>query len=176
MGEPIMIHDFNERLQFSLEASCEPFWEAVYNKAFPTMTDLKTIDDLSKQRLGIDRVVFLENGKEIYIDEKKREKVYSDILLEYISVDTTGAPGWMEKDLAIDYIAYAFMPTQRVYLFPWDFLKRAWDHYKEKWLADYEHIPGYNSNYTTWSVAVPISILQKAVTTATVIQLSADDN
>jgi hypothetical protein len=68
------------------------------------------------------------------------------------------------------------MPTQRVYLFPWDFLKRAWDHYKEKWLADYEHIPGYNSNYTTWSVAVPISILQKAVTTATVIQLSADDS
>ena len=105
------IHDFKERLDYSLQASHEPFWDAVYEKAFPTMTSLMTVSDMDKQRLGIDRVIFLRNGKEILVDEKKREQVWPDILLEYISVDTTGAPGWIEKDLAIDYISYSFIPT-----------------------------------------------------------------
>lgn len=166
-----MIHDFHKQLDFSLLASHEPFWNAVYAKAFPTMVDLKTVDDMAKQRIGIDRVIYLKNGKEILIDEKKRTEVWQDILLEYISVDTTGAPGWIEKDLAIDYIAYAFMPIQTVYLYPWDFLKRAWNHYKEEWLPKYQHVPAYNNGYVTYSLAVPIKVLQNAVTSASIIKL-----
>ena len=167
-----MIHDFNEKLEESIKASDEPFWDAIYKKAFPNMVNHMLADaDTQSQRMGIDRVILLANGKTIFIDEKKRTQVYDDILLEYMSIDTTGAPGWIEKDLAIDYLAYAFMPNQTVYLFPWDILRRAWLHYKDKWMDTYLKVPGYNATYTTWSVAVPIKTLQNAVTTATIIRL-----
>jgi hypothetical protein len=51
----------------------------------------------SSQRQGIDRVIHLANGQTIYIDEKKRASVYPDILLEYISVDKTGALGMIDS-------------------------------------------------------------------------------
>lgn len=166
-----MIHDFNERLHFSLKASDEPFWNAIYKKAFPTLIDSKIVNDLRLQKLGIDRVLYFTNGKKIFIDEKKREGVWQDILLEYISIDYNNTPGWIEKNLAIDYLAYAFMPIYRVYLYPWDILQRAWLHYKDNWLDKYPHIESKNKSYSTWSVAIPIKTLQAAIDLAMIIQL-----
>lgn len=128
------------------------------------------------QRQGIDRVIHLSNGKTLYVDEKKREKDYGDILLEYISVDRTGAPGWMEKDLSIDYLAYAVMPCHRCYLFPWLMLRRAWLHYREQWIGKYETRVAKNSSYNTLSVAVPTAVLRSAVSQATLIDVSAEIN
>ena len=86
-----LVHDFRERLSWSEEASTEPFWNAVYHKAFPNLVNhMQCIGDTVSQRMGIDRVLFLTNGKTLYVDEKKRQREYNDILLEYISVDTTG--------------------------------------------------------------------------------------
>lgn len=165
-------HDFYERLQFSEEASAEPFWDAVYRKAFPGMvTHTPCPGDTQSQRLGIDRIILLSSGRILAIDEKKRERDYDDILLEYLSNDQTNAPGWIEKELQIDYLAYAFMPSQKVYLFPWDMLRRAWLHYKELWLQKYKIPPAKNNGYCTHSVAVPIEELRNAVKTAMIIQL-----
>jgi len=123
--------------------------------------------------MGIDRIIMLANGQSISIDEKKRGKVYGDILLEYISVDTTGAPGWIEKDLVIDYLAYAFIPSKRCYLFPWLLLRRAWRQFGEGWKEKYCKIIAQNNGYQTISVAVPIEILQAAVASACVIDVSS---
>jgi len=166
------IHDFQERLEYSETASDEDFWDAVYRKAFPDMLWHKLCSgDTQSQRLGIDRLVFLKSGRVLAVDEKKREKEYPDILLEYLSNDQTGALGWIEKDLLIDYLAYAFMPPRRVYLFPWDMLRRAWLHYKSEWLQKYKIPPARNNGYCTHSVAVPIQELRNAVTAAAIIQL-----
>lgn len=166
------IHDFKQQLEWSEEASDEPFWEAIYRKAFPNYVDsMLCSGNTTGQRRGVDRIVYLSNDSILRIDEKKRKKVYGDILLEYLSVDTTGAPGWIEKDLAIDYLAYAFMPTQRVYLFDWPMLRRAWGYYGEDWKAKYPDIPARNNGYTTHSVAVPIKVLRDAVSLARLIQL-----
>jgi hypothetical protein len=172
MGQSGVIHDFKERLAFSETASDEPFWEQIYRKAFPGMVNMMLCSgDTESQRQGIDRIILLASGKVIKIDEKKREKQYQDILLEYISVDTTGAPGWIEKDLPIDYLAYAFMPSKCVYLFPWDMLCRAWLKFKNEWKEKYETKRAQNKGYSTLSVAIPIDILQRAVSTATIIRL-----
>jgi hypothetical protein len=167
-----MTHDFNQQLAYSEAASDEQFWDAIYHKAFPNMVNAMLCSgDTKSQRLGIDRMILLASGRTLKIDEKKRRKVYKDILLEYLSVDTTNAPGWIEKDLAIDYLAYAFMPTQRVYLFPWDMLRRAWRTFGEGWKEKYYNAPAKNNGYTTWSVAVPILVLTRAVNRACIIQL-----
>jgi len=167
-----LIHDFKEQLSYSETASDEPFWDAIYRKAFPNMVNHMLCNgDTQSQRMGIDRLIMLASGKVLTIDEKKRKEEYSDILLEYVSVDTTDAPGWIEKDLSIDYLAYAFMKTKRVYLLDWLALRRAWGHYKEEWLSKYTHITAQNNGYKTLSVAVPIDVLKSAISLATVIQL-----
>lgn len=172
MGQSSIEHNFKQSLEYSESASDEPFWDSVYRKAFPNLVNqMLASGDTISQRMGIDRVIILDNGKVLMIDEKKRAEVYQDILLEYLSVSTTGAPGWIEKDLAIDFLAYAFMPIKRVYLFPWPLLRRAWIHYREDWIKTYRKVTAHNNGYDTLSVAIPIHVLVKAVSNASIIQL-----
>lgn len=172
MGKSIVTHDFKEQLAYSEEASEEVFWDAIYHKAFPNMINHMLVSgNHDSQRQGIDRVVFLSNSRTLYIDEKKRRKDYPDILLEYISCDTTNAPGWIEKDLSIDYLAYAFMPSQRVYLLDWLMLRRAWARYGEEWKATFPSISAQNVGYKTLSVPVPTNTILTSVKNASIIQL-----
>lgn len=172
MGKPGIVHDFKTSLEYSEIASDEEFWSSIYRKAFPNMVNHMTaFGDTESQRQGIDRVIILSNGKILKIDEKKRKKDYGDILLEYISNDQTGALGWIEKDLSIDYLAYAFMPSEKVYLFPWLMLRRSWLHYKDEWISTYPYISADNLTYNTISVAVPIDTLLSAVKIASIIQV-----
>jgi hypothetical protein len=182
VGERSLTHNFAQQLAWSETASHEQFWDAVYRKAFPNMVNhMLCSGDTKSQRMGIDRIVFLGNGMTIAIDEKKRSEVYADVLLEYISVDTTNAPGWIEKDLAIDYLAYAFMPTQKCYLFPWQLLRRVWVERGEKWKQWAERrengfriVKAKNQTYNTYSIAVPLKSLLKAIEVATEIDVSQE--
>lgn len=165
-------HDFRERLSYSEQASTEPFWELVYRTAFPNMVNQMPLSgDTAGQRKGHDRIVYLSNGHTITLDEKKRSQEWPDFLLEYISVDKTGAPGWMEKDLDIDYLAYAYMPIQRVYLLPWLPLRRAWRWYSEQWKEKYGTIRAHNQGYTTLSVPVPRQIVLTEICRGMIVQL-----
>jgi hypothetical protein len=166
------IHDFKERLAFSEKNSHEVFWQSVYKKAFPDM--LLAIPCTGRclgQELGIDRIVQLKSGQTIYIDEKKRGTVYNDILLEYISVDTQNKAGWIEKDLRIDYLAYAFLPNKKCYLFPYQLLRRVWNSHCDEWKSKFRKVEAKNSGYSTWSVAVPIDVITQSIASAMLIQL-----
>jgi len=175
-------HDFYEKLAWSEAQGHEPFWDAVYRKAFPDMVNsMLCSGDTAAQRKGVDRLVYLSNDKILRIDEKKRMEVWPDILLEYVSVDKTGALGWMNKTLVIDYLAYAFIPSKKCYLFDWQLLRRAWLNYGAEWKRKGEAredkfriVEAKNTNYSTWSVAVPIFVVMKAVATASIIDVSSE--
>lgn len=125
---------------------------------FASQTKGKT----QEQSLGIDRVIHLKTGKTIHIDEKKRREVFNDFALEYKSVSDQGEakPGWIVKSLLIDYIAYAFMPIQTVYLLDWLSLKRAWREKCKKWKEDGFFIAkAQNKGYVTYSLCVPVETL-----------------
>jgi len=155
---------------FSQAASDEPFWGDVYRRAFPSFNCMSsTIGNREAQLCGVDRIIVLDNGVTRRVDEKKRSQTYPDILLETVSNDQTGAPGWMNKDLQIDYLAYAFMDTQRVHFFPWDFLRRAWHHHGKDWEYRFPHKVARNHGYCTISVAVPIPVLTRVLATAFVV-------
>lgn len=172
MSIPVHVHQFRERLEWSEAQRDEPFWDVVYRKAFPNLVNhMPTPGDVASQRMGIDRVVFLANSRTIHIDEKKRGKEYGDILLEYVSVDTTGAPGWIEKDLAIDFLAYAFIPSGRCYLFSWPLLRLAWQNNKERWKTIYRPVIARNNGYKTFSLPVPIPELQRSIARALLIEV-----
>lgn len=173
MGQPsVKTHEFHERLNFSMKASHEPFWQEVYSVAFPDMEWAEVCSAKCKgQELGIDRLIYLKSGKVLKIDEKKRERDYGDIFLEYVSNDQTGALGWIEKELQIDYLAYAFMPSKTCHLFPWQILRRAWITNKHRWLKRYKTRSAKNKTYYTLGVPIPTNVLKTAAKDAMTVTL-----
>lgn len=169
-----MIHDFQEQLAWSEQSSEEPFWEAVYRSVFPNMVNHMSVNrDCQAQRQGIDRVILLENGVRLNVDEKKRRGTWQDFALEYqhVSDDGTRRPGWIEKDFHIDFLSYAFMPTREVFVFPWLLLRRVWRHFGPGWKTNLRIIRARNSNYTTLSVPVPREELLSLIARSLFVQL-----
>ncbi len=156
-----MTHNFRESLDFSHKASDLPIWKEIYEKAFPGCIMVDHRQDGYHQRAGIDRSLILPSSKQILVDEKvrgrnkKTGKVYTDIALEFISNDRTGAPGWVCKPLAADYIAYAIAPLGKAYLLPVLDLQAAWRSCGECWRQKYFIVKALNNGYTTHSVGVP---------------------
>jgi len=167
------MNDFNKCYNIAESGKLEPFWNEIYHRAFPNITNLMRgkKGKCNSQDKGVDRIIELENGRTIKIEEKVRTESYNDIALEYISNDTINSPGWMEKELAVDYLAYAFLPTNIVYLFDWRMLKKAWNTNKTKWLNNYFIAKAPNENYTTYSVCVPIDELLESCKNACIIKL-----
>lgn len=154
----------------SRDAADAPFWLDVYRQAFPGLQAAVNVrDDGWAQRGGIDRVLTLKSGKTLNVDEKVRAKDYPDILLERWSDRDRRKPGWMQKDLACDFIAYAFVPSRRCYLLPFQTLRSAWLKNGREWIEKYQHVPAQNRTYVTESIAVPIDVLMAALQDAMVV-------
>ena len=159
-----MIHGFYTELNYSSLPEDEDFWKAAYKKQWPYMQGLKSFtENMKAQRLGVDRVIYLPFGGKLRFDEKKRRRDWGDVLLEYISNDRTGSPGWIEKPLIIDFIAYAFMEIRKVYFISFPDLQSAWNKNKKEWKLAYGTKPAKNAGYNTLNCPVPKEVLRKAV-------------
>lgn len=171
-----MLHDMGQSLAMSRSYESARWWPEVYRKAFPSMKAYISVrDDGWAQRAGIDRYVVLESGRIIPIDEKVREKDYGDILLERWSNEERKIPGWVQKALACEFIAYAVIPTAKCWLLPTLSLQRAWRLYGRYWIDNYPEIRAQNSNgnggaWTTISVGVPPDVLFHAITDAMLVE------
>ena len=166
----MIVNDFDEDLQYGAQIADEPFWQEFYKKAFPGLLFAQmTNKNCQGQQLGIDRVIYLDSGKVLFIDEKKRRESYPDILLEYQS-NGDFKKGWMHKQLLIDYIAYAVMPDKKVFLFDWHSLRSAWFKYRDEWMElakvrkdGFRVVEAINKYYSTFSLAIPTKILLEAI-------------
>ncbi len=163
-------HDFKECLAFSHLGSSLPFWETVYRSFFPTMLTMHDMrQDGVPQRMGIDRIVTLANSKQVTIDEKlrgrnrKTGRVYDDIALEEYSDEDRQTPGWVQKPLMCDYIAYAIAPLGKCYLLPVIQLQTAWLMNCSVWKQNCFPIRAQNKGWVTLSWAVPVKDVFRAV-------------
>lgn len=172
-----MLHSFQESLAKSHAQADAPWWESVYRAAFANFAGMVSVrDDGWAQRGGIDRVITLSSGKTVTVDEKVREEDWPDILWEYWSSVEHKTPGWCAKDLACDYIAYAFVPSQTCYLLPTLQLRKAWREHHSKWVElgnrrenGFRIVNAQNNGYRTRSVAVPIRESLDAIRDAMVV-------
>jgi len=177
-----VIHDFAEDLGWSQAASHEPFWQAVYTKAFPDMIgNMLAEGDTEAQRLGIDRWVHLSTGKVLAIDEKKRSGDWPDVALEYHHEGKPGMLGWIEKPLQVDFIAYAYMPSKTCLLLPWLLLRRTWLAHRAEWkdmakreVGGFKLIKAPNREYTTHSIGVPRGYLLDRLRASQIIDVSRE--
>ncbi len=171
------VHAFDRSLALSQEQEAAPWWEPVYRQAFPGFVCMVSVrEDGWAQRGGIDRVITLKSGRTVTVDEKVRAKSYGDILLERWSSRERRTAGWAQKDLACDYIAYAFVPDRRCYLLPALSLRAAWLANGRDWIANAEAgaegfrtVLAKNEGYTTESIAVPIETLMRAMQAAQIV-------
>jgi len=169
------VHDFRESLQKAADQADAPWWLGVYRKAFPDLESCVSVrEDGWAQRGGIDRVLTLKSGRTLSVDEKVRYKDRDDIALEYWSDEARKIRGWVAKDLACDFIAYAFVPSGRCYLLPFQTLRRAWRDNRKEWVRDHFRVEAENPGYKTISVAVPIAILMSALGDAMLVRFEND--
>ena len=182
------VHDFAERLAYSHDQADKPWWKTVYERAFPDMVSMVDLrHDGWHQRAGRDRAIVLSSGRTIWVDEKVRGESYDDIAVEvwsqypkdgvqpYRQVD--GAkPGWAREPKDCDWLAYAFEPTSTCFLFPFLGVRAALEKHKRDWVDHantetdgFMWVVAENRRYKTISIAVPVWILQGAITDAMTI-------
>ena len=176
LGEPTtsrqdqLQHDFAASLALSQAYAEAPWWCDMYRRAFPTLQSAVSVrDDGWAQRAGIDRVLTLACGRTLTVDEKVRTNEWPDILLEQWSDEGRRAPGWVQKPLACDLIAYAFARSGRCYLLPVLLLQRAWRLNGRHWIALFGQRRAQNIGYVSTSVPVPVPILMKAMADAMLV-------
>ncbi len=142
-----VVHSFSKQLEYSVTLSDEPSWVAFYQGIFPNMISAQRIDqDGPLQRQGVDRIITLDSGKQILIDEKKRTKDYGDLLLEALSVCTFDwetkqvdfekmtKPGWaVDPAKTCDYIAYAIPSSGKCFLLPYSLLRETCNTFFKEW-------------------------------------------
>jgi hypothetical protein len=167
------VHDFHRSLALSNSYADAPWWLDVNRRAFPTLTSSVSVrNDGWAQRGGIDRVLTLSCGRTFTIDEKVRSNDWPDILLEQWSDEGRRLPGWIQKPLACDFIAYAFAPSQRCYLLPVVPLQRAWRLYGRQWIALFGQRRAQNIGYVSTSVPVPIEVVMRAIVQAMLVEVA----
>jgi hypothetical protein len=168
-------HDFRASLTLSEAYSDAPWWLDLYRRAFPTLISAVSVrNDGWAQRGGIDRVLTLACGRVFTVDEKVRTVDWPDILLEQWSDEDRRSPGWVQKPLACDFIAYAFAPSRRCYLLPVVPLQRAWRLFGRHWIVSHGQRRARNIGYVSTSVPVPIDALLHGMTAAMLLEIPAD--
>ncbi|WP_415642459.1 hypothetical protein [Sphingomonas antarctica] len=100
------------------------------------------------------------------MDEKIRTQDWPDILLEQWSDEARRSPGWVQKPLACDFIAYAYAPSGVCFLMPIVPLQRAWRQHGRLWIGLYGQRRAQNVGYTSVSVPVPRGVLMQAIVEA----------
>lgn len=143
------------------------WWIPIYRRAFPTLMSAVAIEqDGWAQRAGIDRLLTLACGRTFTVDEKIRTADWPDVLLEQWSDHARRAPGWVQKPLACDFIAYAFAPTGTCILMPVPALQRAWRQHGRQWIRIYGTRLAHNPGYVSVCVPVPRGVLMQALVEA----------
>lgn len=158
-----MKNDFQEDLKYSLNAEHDKLFNDLYSKKFPHLERIEIVNDIQKQKKGIDKILHLKCGKTIFIDEKKRRKDYGDILIEEYSDFENKKVGWIGGEKHTDYIVYLIVPSKVVYFLPFTILQLTWIDNWRSWLELYGRKFAKNKHYTTSSIPIPERVLFKAM-------------
>lgn len=153
-----MIHSFNEELKFSLNTDLEHALNESYKKIFP-VENIETITDINLQKLGVDKIITLTNGRRLSLDEKIRKTDYQDILLEKYSNSELKVAGWINDHKITDFISYVIISSRIYYLISYPLLRSTWNRKKDDWEKMFGTKTAQNQGYSTVSIPVPFKEL-----------------
>lgn len=154
------MNDFKTDLEYSKNANDSELLNKFYHKFFPGIIKIEEVEDLTLQKTGIDKIMHFKGGMTITVEEKKRRVVYGDVALETKSVvkGNYEKPGWIFTCQS-DFIAYAIMPTRKIYMLPTGVLKLSWMKNFYEWEERFETKSASNQGYHTEFVPIPKEVL-----------------
>ena len=158
----IKLNNFHNDLEYSMELRDDERLDDFYKAAFPMLERIEFCSEISMQQKGIDKIIYFSNGNAISIDEKKRRKDYGDILLEIWKNKEQKKPGWLFYSQC-DYIVYAILGANKIYLLPVLLLQMAWKNNGKEWLGKYDLKIANNGSYDTVNIAIPTDVLLNAI-------------
>lgn len=157
------VNDFRTDLAFSNE---DQQLISFYHQQFPTLVKVHPVEDLELQKQGVDKILELESGKEIWIEEKSRRTNYDDIFIEmwstYPDPGKIGSVGWIGRHKKSDYLVYQF-PNGEIFLFPFLLLQKAYLRNADEWLKTYGERFVRNPGYRSSGIPVPKPVLLEAI-------------
>lgn len=167
------INLFLNNITSSMNDSNLPLYNEVYKGYFSDFScSINLNNNIEYQTKSVDRIIQLNSGKEIFIEEKLRWKKFDDFLIEEFSSFESATPGWINKDIHADYILYVIKPLKKSYLIPTQLLKKAWEVNKDKWKSQYHRIEAKNKTYTSINWAIPINVLMLSLAVASIGQFA----
>lgn len=173
-----MIHDFNQKLEFSLGKRLTVDIDILKNIIPGCVSVIKT--DTETDKTGVDYIATLRNGTQILIDAKTRERGASkfwkqgepELALEIWSVlpenGTEGKTGWtLSERTNVDYILYTFNKndTDKFFFLPFQLLRTALINNYKYWREQYG-VKEQQSNAGQWksrAIFVPATVLVSAI-------------
>ena len=172
-----MIHDFKQKLEYSLGAQQQFDMEIIKN-LFGYKSIQKT--DIELERKGIDYIAYTDNEVPIYIDGKTREPGASkywhygepELALEtWSSIPDEnkwyfGNPGWtLREDYLTHYVLYTFdkSDSDKFYFIPFQLLKNALKKKRELWTKTYKLKYQPNVGYISEAIFIPASVVLKEI-------------
>ena len=166
-----MTYDFDERLKFSLDGKVDNDKQLLKDIFLGCIDVQKTSEEIDKQ--GIDYIVILKDGAEIFVDVKTREKGASkywkygepELAIEIWSVYKTKVGWTFSKKSAVDYILYTFdfSDSRQYYLLPFQQLRIVSQKNYYSWKNQYKVAMQDSYAWQSQAIFVPASIVINAI-------------
>ncbi len=171
-----MIHDFAERLEFSLGEN-KRHDENIIRKIIPNCVKVEKTN-VNADKGGIDYVAYLPEGGRVNIDVKTRDKGASkywkqgepELALEVWSVcpkaDQAGKSGWtLSTGTQVDYILYKFheQDSNKIYILPYQQLRMSFIRNNGEWIKRYGVKRQDSGKWQSEAVFVPASVVIEAI-------------
>ena len=169
---------FQNQLNDSYDKELNDMMNAFYKKFFTNVENIRVHDiksgdketkteDKKKQKQGVDKTLQMNDGSTILVEEKFREPKYwpnrlTDILLEYISIDTKDIPGWVYTSKS-DYLVVLYknpleINESEVYVFPFKAIRKWVKTHNDEFMKC-KDIVATNTNWRTISKEVPLEMI-----------------
>lgn len=158
------MNTFIKDLEYSLDIGRGKDFDKFYYDTWPVRL-IEPMDysmNKAEQLKGIDKKIYLENGRILTIDEKIRRKYYGDIFLELVSNTRTNKKGWLFYSVS-DFTVYYVEPIRKVYLLQMDLLRMAWKEHSEEWLSKYKLKFCSNGSYSSKGICIPTRELLNSI-------------
>jgi hypothetical protein len=162
------VHDYKQCLKESQDPGVGKWLEReVYTKLFPGCRTEAAYHDLEVQKRGADRRLF--RGDSVHLlEEKIRSSYWKDLLVEYLSSDTSGTDGWACKPSDALYHISVCPSEGKGLMVRWPPVAEAVAEHLHGWVSlgrsksnGFSIIHARNAGYTTHSVGVPLHELAR---------------
>ena len=170
------IYEFQKDLSTSQQEASDADWYSIYEKMFVDFNNMGFVKDKETQAQQIDRVILLNNGAEINVEEKVDYYNNQRVALELVADVEHHKLGWMEKPSNSQWLAYKKQALGQCLFLPMRALKEAYKANAGKWQAlaaneqeDYKFGRAQNKGYSSISLLVPIKELLGTVRGAKLI-------